>query len=65
MNWEGQATITGAEMRAAIDSSAKEYLKLFDDRGIPIGSEWLVEQEMKKLDGKVTYTFKWAKKNDV
>tara|TARA_R110002094_G_scaffold157781_1_gene144014 strand:+ start:7456 stop:7656 length:201 start_codon:yes stop_codon:yes gene_type:complete len=62
MSWEGEAVITGEEMEKAITESSQKYLKLFSDRGVPIGPEWLVEQEMKKLDGEVTYTFRWKKK---
>ena len=62
MTWEGEAVITGAEMKEAIQESAAKYLQLFKDRGIPIGTDHLVEQEMKKLDDKVTYTFKWMRK---
>lgn len=61
-SWEGEAVITGDEMNQAIKKSSQEYLKLFSDRGIPIGPEWMVEQEMKKLDGKVEYVFRWMKK---
>tara|TARA_R110002096_G_scaffold243655_2_gene435802 strand:- start:401 stop:589 length:189 start_codon:yes stop_codon:yes gene_type:complete len=62
MSWEGEAVITGEEMEKAISASSQEYLKLFSDRGVPIGPEHIVEQEMLKLDGKVTYTFRWKKK---
>ena len=64
MSWDGEAVITGAEMEEAMSESAQKYLKLFSDRDIPLGPEWLVEQEMKKLDGKVTYTFRWMKKGE-
>lgn len=61
MNWTGAAVITKEEMREAIEDSAQAYLKLFDDKGVPLGDEWTVEQEMQTVDGEAVYTFKWAK----
>ena len=62
MTWEGEATMTQDEMEAAMKVSAQEYLKLFNDRGIPLETDHLVEQERVEVDGEVVYKFKWMKK---
>jgi hypothetical protein len=65
MTWEyGEAVITGDEMEAAMTESSQAYLKLFSDRGVPIGTDHFVEQEVMRHNGKVTYTFKWMKKGE-
>ena len=65
MSWEGQAQITHEEILATAGSSSEEYLALIKQRGIPISPDYLVDMELIKDDGRVTYYYRWKKKPDI
>ncbi len=64
MTWNS-ITILDDEFRAAARGDAKDYLRfLTEEKGIPIGPDYLVEIEVVKDEGKITtWTYRWRRKD--